>query len=239
VAVVVAAAALIGGVFLVNSKQKVAPPPAAAAKLSLPPAPDRPGIAVLGDAYANGDGAGWTNGWVPIVADRMCWQLTPASEPRGAGAQSSTGFTTGNSTGEQRYRDRVDAITKAQPKVVIVEGGLNDVPARSEDITKAAQDTFEAIRGQVDEQTIIVAIGPVAPPSPKIPRSEVTRVSDAIAAGARNAGVSYINPVKDNWLQDPAMYSPDMIHPNREGYREYAQRLVDTLVLNGVQPNCT
>ncbi|MHC9291438.1 SGNH/GDSL hydrolase family protein [Mycobacterium sp. LTG2003] len=236
--IVIGVVALAGGVAWASAGNRVETSPPARVSLEPPPPPERPALAVLGDSFSSGAGADWQTGWVQLVADSMCWTVLPASRPRGIGAQGGTGYTTAAAEiGKLRYGDRVDAVMAGNPQIILVQGGINDRAARSEVITEAAAATFRAVKAKSGDAEFI-AIGPVAPPDPTIPPEEAARVSGAIAAAAHNVGVPYIDPVAERWLVNPAMWSPDHTNPNREGYREYAQRLVDKFVQAGVKPSC-
>jgi acyl-CoA thioesterase I len=230
---------LVGAVAWANQRDRIVPPPSAPVSLEVPSALAYPTFAVLGDSYAEGYGPGWASGWVRLLSDRMCWALMPASGEHGAGIQHGTGFTTaGREPGMARYLDRVEAVTAGKPNVVLVEGGLNDQGApTSEEITDAATKTFTAAKERIGTGTVI-AIGPLMTQGEYTVPEEVTRVSAAIATAAAAVGIPYVDPVAEHWLADPAMFSSDQVHPNRDGYREYTQRLMDHLKLMGKPSAC-
>ncbi len=231
--------ALVGGVLWANQRDRILPPPSAPISLESPSGRAYPTFAVLGDNYAEGYGPGWASGWVRLLSDRMCWTLMPASGPQGAGIQHGTGYTTaGREPGMARYLDRVEAVTAGQPNVVLVEGGLNDQGApTSEEITAIAARTFTAVKERIGPGTVI-AIGPLMTQGEYTYPDEVVRVSTAIAAGAGAAGVPFVDPVAEQWLTDPAAFSSDQVHPSRDGYREYTQRLMDNLSRIGLTSAC-
>lgn len=238
VAIVIGAVVLAGGVAWAGASDRIATSPPERVTLAPPPPPERPAVAVLGDSFASGAGADWQTGWVQLVADSMCWTVLPVSRPRGIGAQGGTGYTTAAAEiGKLRYSDRVDAVTAGNPQVVLVQGGINDRAATPQAITDAAAETFRAVQESVGDAAVI-AIGPVVPPDPTIPQPEVARISGAVAAAAHNVGIPYIDPVAERWLTDVAVWSTDGTNPNRAGHREYAQRLVDKMILGGIRPSC-
>jgi lysophospholipase L1-like esterase len=247
--VVCGALLLSGGVVWADGRNHISPPPALSimgessqtTSQSPGPPPERPTFAVLGDSYAEGDGADWQTGWVQRVADTMCWSLLPVSQPGGPGAQPGTGFTNAGGTvpGTVVYLDRVAGILAQHPQFVLVEGGTNDRSASPQDIAHAATETFNAIKKGMSNGAVL-AIGPVVTPSS--PESDAAlkdaaRVSGAIAAAAQAAEVAYIDPVGEKWLDNPALWS-DNKHPNKEGYAEYANRVVDKFVQAGIVPSC-
>src|SRR6476660_5967898 len=125
--VVVGVIALLGGLTWAQERDRLTPPPSPPVSLELSQNPEHPTFAVLGDDYAAGNGPGWSSSWVRLLGDRMCWTLMPVSGQHGAGIQAGTGFTTaGRDPGMAPYPDRVTALTSGSPRIVIVEGGLND-----------------------------------------------------------------------------------------------------------------
>ena len=236
--VVMGVIALVGGVLWANHRDRITPPPSEPISLNLSRAPEHPTLAVLGDNYAAGYGPGWSSGWVRLLSDRMCWTLMPVSGEHGAGAEGGTGFTTaGRDPGMARYADRVTAVTAGNPRVVLVEGGLNDQGApTSQEITDAAAKTFIAVKER--GTGTVIAIGPLLTPYPYTVPEEVARVSGAIATAAEAVGIPYIDPVAEHWLDDRRLFGADLVHPNTDGYREYAQRLIDKFTLIGVESGC-
>jgi acyl-CoA thioesterase-1 len=237
--VVMGVIALVGGVVWANQSDRITPPPSAPISLELSRAPKYPTFAVLGDNYATGWGPGWSSGWVRLLGDRMCWTVMPVSREGGVGAEGGTGFTTaGPEPRMARYPDRVTAVTAGSPQVVLVEGGLNDQGApTSQEINDAATRTFTAVKERIGTGTVI-AIGPLLTPSPDTVPEEVARVSGAIAAAAEAVGIPYIDPVAEHWLNDRGLFGADLVHPNTDGYREYAQRLIDKFKHIGLASGC-
>jgi lysophospholipase L1-like esterase len=231
---------LVSGVVWAGQRDRIALPPSEQGALdqSLKP-PRHPTFAVLGDDNAAGYGPGWSSSWVRGLSDRMCWALMPVDEPRGAGIQGGTGFSTaGTDPGRERYLDRVPAVTAGKPQVVLVQGGLNDQGApTSSEITDAATKTFTAVKEQIGTGTLI-AIGPLMTPSPSTVPEELVRVSQAIRTAADSVGIPYIDPVAERWLADRQMFGEDGVHPNTDGYREYTLRLMDSLKFLGVESAC-
>jgi lysophospholipase L1-like esterase len=237
--IVAALIALVVGVVWANQRVRIEPPPSAPISLERSGEHEPPTFAVLGDDYAAGYGPGWLSSWVRLLGDKMCWSLMPVSGQYGAGIEGGTGFTTaGRDPGKASYLDRVATVTAGNPRVVLVEGGLNDQGApTSEEITAAAARTFTALKEQVGTGTVI-AIGPLLTPNPNTVPEEVARVSGAIAAAADAAGIPYIDPVAEQWLANPGLFGAEQSYPTTDGYREYTGRLIDKLTLIGLASAC-
>jgi lysophospholipase L1-like esterase len=243
--VVLGALVLGAGTVWADKRNYIVPPSAqslftdsaGAAAISTEPTPQGPTFAVLGDSLAEGDGAEWQEGWVPQVAERMCWSLMPVSQPGGAGVQPGTGYTNpGSRQGGLVYLDRVAPVLAEHPRFVLVEGGTNDRSSTPQNLTDSATAVLNAVKQRIGDGTVI-AIGPVMPPGPGGPTQEATRVSQAIAAAAQKAEVPFIDPVAEKWLNAPALWRDDG-HPNKDGYAEYAFRLVDKFAQGGILPSC-
>jgi hypothetical protein len=233
-----AALALVGGLVWVTVHGRIEEP--LPAEISLDegqhtPAGAGPGMpqsqtfAVLGDEYAQGEGAGWAQGWVLRLGDEMCWELSKAS------VQPGTGFVAALQQGMTAYPQRLEGLGTGNPKVILVQGGTNDYLAPSEEITAAADTTFKALREQIPEARLI-AIGPVLVPH-RAEATELARVSAAIGAAAQGNGVQYIDPVAEQWLNDENLFSG--VVPNADGYIEYTRRLKADLAQAGLSSSCT
>jgi lysophospholipase L1-like esterase len=185
-------------------------------------------FAVIGDEYAQGVGAGWSQGWVLRLSDQLCWDLSKAS------VQPGSGFVAALQPGAMAYPERLEGLGSAHPGVILVQGGANDYLAPSEQITAAADTTFKVLREQ-NPDARIVAIGPVIVPH-RAEAPELARVSAAIAAAAAGNDVLYIDPVAEQWLDDASLFAG--VVPNPDGYTEYTRRLKTDLAQAGLTSSC-
>lgn len=215
--------ALGAGLVCLGNRDRVETPPPAAMSFDET-------FAVLGDSYAEGAGADWETGWVNRISDQMCWTLVKVS------AQGGTGYVASRSDpGHVSFPNRVDRVATDHPGIILVQGGLNDTTAPSEEITSAAAATFADLARRAAGATIVV-IGPVQ--TPMTDPAEVARVGAAIAAAATERGVHYLDPVKEGWVADARYFVDDGFHLNPDGYGEYARKLGDALKRDGLQPSC-
>jgi hypothetical protein len=232
-----AAIALVGGLVWVAVRGRIEEPPPATNTLQEDrptPALAGPGthpsrtFAVLGDDIAQGEGAGWAQGWVLHLSDQMCWGLSKAS------VQPGTGFVAALQPGVAAYPQRLAGLGSGSPQVILVQGGTNDYLAPSEQITAAADTTFKGLRQQIPDARLI-AIGPVVVPH-RAESAELARVSAALAAAAQENGVLYIDPVAEKWLDDQTLFTG--VLPNPDGYVEYTRRLKSDLAQAGLSSSC-
>jgi hypothetical protein len=233
----VGAIALVGGLVWVAVRGRVEEPPPAKIQLQEDPsaptsaAPGTPSsqtFAVVGDDYAQGEGAGWGQGWVLRLSDQMCWGLSKAS------VQPGTGFIAALRPGTTAFPQRLAGLGSESPKIMLVQGGANDYLSPSEEITSAADATFKALREQNPDAKLI-AIGPVIVPH-RAEAAELARVSAAIAAAASQNGLLYIDPAGEHWLDDETLFSGSV--PNADGYVEYTRRLKADLAQAGLSSSC-
>lgn len=217
------ALALVGGLVWAGNRDQVQPPPPA-------PISFEKTFAVLGDSYTEGAGAGWESGWVNRISDEMCWTLVKVS------AQGGTGFVAARAdAGSATFPQRVEQVTTPRPGIVLVQGGLNDLTAATEEIHAAALATFSDLASRVGDATI-VAIGPAV--TPNVDPAEVARVASAIEAAALESGVHFLDPAKERWVEDPRLFVDDGYHLNPAGYQEYARRLAEGLERDGLEASC-
>lgn len=188
-----------------------------------PPPPQEtnpwPVAAFLGDSYTAGTRAGGEqNRYATLVCAAKQWRCV-------INGQGGTGYTNKGpgTAGETAFLDRVAALGRSgAPAVVVVQGGTNDSGVIPE-VQAAATDVFNAIRSTYPDARI-VAVGPVLPPAMDAARLTANR--DAIAQAATASGVQFVDPIAEQWITDPALYSDDDTHLNRDGYKVYADRLL-------------
>lgn len=225
IAIVSVAALVAGGLVITALLQGSAstPPPAAAPQPSAPTeAPTAPlTVAFLGDSYTGGSGMGGVgaDGWPGLLSAAEGWPFSRESSLWSA--QGGTGYLmAGDAT--QPLPARAATAVEAQPDVVIVAAGINDVGRfQPEAIRTAASETFSTIRA-ASPQTRIIAVGPFWPTTRAMsPDLDATR--DAIYAAAQDAGVTdWIDP--QPWMADIEI-GADNVHPTDAGHQVLADRM--------------
>lgn len=172
------------------------------------PAPER--LAVIGDSWA---GAG------VATVQAGTW---PAEVARATGmslevfAEGGTGYTT-----RDPYLDRVAAVVASGPDVVVVQGSTNDKRSR-ETTNLAATAVFSQLRAQLP-QARVYAVGPAATPGGMT--RYATDARDGVAAAALANGVTFVDPLAEQWLPLDADVWADPFHLNQAGHRLFADRV--------------
>jgi lysophospholipase L1-like esterase len=177
-------------------------------------------VVVLGDSFTVGVGSDAEAGYVGALADRMDWTVVPEAE-------SGTGYVNpGSEPGLEVYGGRVASVVAEAPDIVLVQGSTNDVGAGSPaDIGRAAADVYAALAAALPEARVVV-LGPLD--SPVVDRDGVLAARDAVAGAAARAGLPFIDPIEENWLDSPELFA-DGLHPDDPGYAEFAGDLTDAL----------
>lgn len=184
-------------------------------------------VSIIGDSYTVGVGVSAGKGYIAQVCSELVWQCQ-------TNAQRGTGYTTSGYLDEsaQPYAGRLDQIIDRQPAVVIIQGGTHDSDASFEAVAVAAEEVFTTLRKEIPTATII-AVGTTNPPGIRFGR-ELT-VRDAIASAAADAGVTFVDPIAEGWLDPATDYiAADNLHPNEIAYRKYAQRWIAEMRTLGV-----
>jgi lysophospholipase L1-like esterase len=92
-------------------------------------------------------------------------------------------------------------------------------------LDRVAADTLRRLHEAAGDGTAIVVVG--APVAPGTAPDVIERINAAIAAAADAAGVTFVDPARENWTDpaDPDIWAADL-HPNDVGH----QRIADALV---------
>lgn len=219
-------AALVVAVSLVVAQQRStqsAETAAATAPAALPPALE---VAIIGDSYSVGVGSTRNFGYTPLVCPELNWACR-------TDAQDGTGYTNIGvpSEGFTVYADRVRYVIDQAPGVVVVQGGTYDSDASEGRIRDAATEVFTRLRTGLPNARVI-AVSTTAPPAIRDDRE--LRVQAGIRDAAAATGVTFIDPIAENWLQDGDYIAADRLHPTDEGYRKYADRWIEDMRMLGV-----
>jgi lysophospholipase L1-like esterase len=163
-----------------------------------------------------GWGATGGHGYAPLAAERLGWEYDLL------GINGSGYLAPG---GGGAYAERVDAAVALEPDLIVVQGSLNDSFADLGQLDQAAADTLRRLHEAAGDAAAIVVVG--APHTPGTAPDVIERINSAIAAAAAAAGVTFVDPARENWT-DPADLSiwADELHPNDVGH----QRIADALV---------
>lgn len=179
-----------------------------------------PVFAFLGDAYTNGARATSPNRAYPRL---VCEARQALCDTDG---EAGTGYINTSTVGGQaKFVDRVSVFQHEDgipPDLIIVQGGLND-PGNWAEVEAAASITFVALTDLYPSATVI-AVGPVA--APRFDVADLDAVRRGISAAAAKTGVTFLDPIADNWIPNGSFYDEDQTHLNDAGYKLFADRLL-------------
>lgn len=179
-------------------------------------------VSIVGDSFSAGVGA--RSGYAPLLAERGCWDLNLV-------ARSGSGYAA--STDPFVSVPRVAAVATSLPDVIIVQGSGND---RGDGRLFAAATGLYLTYRVVAPQARIIVVGPTGAPNAKHGNIDEIRRHLRDAAGV--AGVTFLDPKAERWLNPATDYAPDGIHPNDGGHARLADRLFSALSGLGVGGSC-
>jgi lysophospholipase L1-like esterase len=187
------------------------------------PAAAKARVAVfLGDSYTVGFGGG---GYVTRTAQELGWTAV-------ARGQSGTGYVNPSEvTGQSVYGDRVAELVAVHPGIVVVQGSTNDLGRPIGAIAIAARELYAQLARTLPDAKLVV-LGPLAPPG--VAQKDIGLIRDVLADAAHDAGLAFIDPIAQGWLQPPSGLFVDGVHPNDAGYAELADHLVAALRALGI-----
>jgi lysophospholipase L1-like esterase len=181
-------------------------------------------VAVLGDSYTGGSAmdSGQRAEWPALLAGRHpTWRVVPF-------AVGGSGFVAGQQGGEH-FALRLDRIVAAQPQVVIVEGGHNDIGLPQAQVQTAAQQVLTLLRAGLPQATIVV-LGVLWPgPLPQ----QMLDLDAALARDAQAVGGTYVD-ARGWFTAQPSMIGSDGIHPTDAGHAMLADRIGAAVTAAGV-----
>lgn len=173
-----------------------------------------------GDHVLEGDdttvwvvGDSWTMGW-PLEDPTDSWVSTFA-EVTGftvhVDGWSASGYTvSGLCEEDTRFPRRVGRAAAEEPDLIVVQGGLNDVGRRKEELADAVDAVVDAA-GEIP----VVLLGPGA--APALPPEGIRDV-DEVLGEAAGGSVRHVSAL--DWELD---YFPDGAHPSPEGARRLGE----------------
>lgn len=168
-------------------------------------------VAVLGDSYTAGDGLkDKTRNWVHALGTEQGWSV----EFDGIGM---TGYLNGGYCGEDQFRERLaDLVREVKPRLLLVQGGLNDIEFRVEEVETAAYNLLTSIPAGPE----VLAIGPVDAPG----RDGEQEVDAALSTAAKAAGIEYVSALE--WDLE---FLADRVHLTESGHARYAANVASAL----------
>lgn len=183
-----------------------------------------PRAVFIGDSYTQGTGASdkETTRWTSLVAANKGWEQINLGRG-GTGYVTTSGV---NGCGKEycpSYPEMIAEAVAAQPDLVVVAGGQNDLRAMADtpDVVIAGiNTTYSSLRAALPGARIIA----VGPSTASTVNNTVIALDEAVKAAAAANGAEYIS------LLDPAVLTPEMIapdgsHANDAGHAAIAARV--------------
>lgn len=182
-------------------------------------------IAVIGDSITaryNDNAGDAKQGWWSIVGRHYDRHVITFAES-GSGFQRR-----GNGCSGARFADRLSALARHRPHIVLVEGGRNDwascagagLTLSDSAQVRAATDRFlQRLRAALPRDAVVFVLGP---PWGSVDASQRDRVTAIIKASAQRAQMHFIDTSK---IFDGAR-TLDGTHPNRAGSQALARRVI-------------
>jgi hypothetical protein len=177
---------------------------------------------VLGDSWSAGAYADPAHTLAQDAADDL-------GMPSIVDAQSGTGYLSAP-PGTESYPERATAVSIDTPvRVVVIQGGSNDVDDDIRALPKAVGDTIAAVRRALPHAQVVL-LGPGPDPWP-VTASQ--RAVDAVLEKeADRAGAPYISPLREGWFTGAnvgSIIDPGTEHPTVHGDELLGRRLAADL----------
>lgn len=178
---------------------------------------------VLGDSWSTGYGADPDATWVQDAARKL--DLDPDVD-----AVNGTGYLNAAGHPEGTYLQRAEQIpTGTRARLVVLQGGSNDVSQDLSQLPAAVQSTIDVVRQRFGS-TPIVILGPGLDVLPQ--PAAYTRVDATLAAVAKRDGIPYISMLGEHWIGSDdfsAVIDPVTDHPSVAGHAYLASRFLADL----------
>lgn len=178
---------------------------------------------VYGDSYAAGTGAtSPSRDFISIVAANAHWTVENL-------AQGGTGYVTQGSNvcdgGSCPTFDTAIANGSQASKVVLVEGGRNDVFAGTSDLRAGIRNFYNDLRLKYPRATIY-AVSPIWDRS--TPPASLAAIQTLVKANVERVGGRYLD-IGEPLRARPGLISADQVHPNDAGHAAIAAAIMKDL----------
>lgn len=181
-------------------------------------------VAVLGDSFTTGTDYGGvgSSGWPNLAT--LALRERGINVAMARGAQKGAGWVTPNSEGFVFSREAIRNVSAATSLVVLF-GSLNDGAAPLDELTVGVADTLSNIKRTAPNAELLV-IGPptLGRGTPDEP-GRIPAIRDAIKAQAEAAGAAFVDPITENWFNNPELIGADGIHPTDAGHEMMAAKI--------------
>lgn len=188
--------------------------------------PAEPVVVFIGDSYTVGqnttlEGVGFTG----MLSDRRDWRPVNLAIS-GTGYAKSHDLSWCPPEGCSAYAGVIPAAVAADPDIIVVSGGRNDLWVEDDAAVAAAIDGFYAqLRAVFPTQRIIVT-SPLWSDGPT--PAAILPIRERVEAAAAGVGAEYID-LGDLFEEHPELITEDDIHPTEEGLELIAES-IDSLL---------
>ncbi|WP_207454596.1 SGNH/GDSL hydrolase family protein [Herbiconiux sp. SYSU D00978] len=201
-----------------------APPSEPAAPVeTAPSAPAITNITVIGDGWTSGSSAnsGPDALWPALIGQQFAVETRPAGAP-------GSGYVASGSSGSTF----LDLVQESDPATgaIVVFGSSNDSGATYDELYASAAELYEALAQRSPDAPVLV-IGPAYLESAEGLSSEEITNRDAIRDAAVAAGLTFVDPVAEDWFaaEDPELVAANGVNPNDDGQVYLAERIAPSI----------
>lgn len=197
------------------------------------PAAARLRVVFLGDSYTRGSGAStMVKRWSSLVAAAQGW----TEINQGVGG---TGYGTRRDRPPgERYPDRLAEVADARPAIVVVSGGINDLPSPATTVARGVTQTYSMLRSLLPAVEII-AVAPFSNDRP--PTTALRTIASEVHQAATSVGAVFVDPgyVLEGHGELVHQSGQNAGHPDDAGYARMAAAIDSALpaLPTGVTPS--
>ncbi|MCY0906147.1 SGNH/GDSL hydrolase family protein [Arthrobacter sp. H14-L1] len=213
---------VLAGLATVSVRADPAPPRTGAVASN----PNATQVVIIGDSLSTGYGTSAELAWPHLVEDGTAQRIRPL-QITNAAANGSGYLSVGD--GDRTFASEISESVTAATKVVLIFGSENDMGSDNTELKNAAAAAYAQAKAAAPAAAII-AVGP--PSYTTTPDPELLQVRDQDQAAAAEAGITFIDPIQNQWFMGHAdqLIGPDGDHPSEEG-QHYLQAKMEPLLL--------
>jgi acyl-CoA thioesterase-1 len=186
-------------------------------------------VVVIGDSLSTGFGTSPNQAWPHLLQSAHLRHARPVQVTNAA--ENGSGYLVAGEDGNT-FATEVQAAVGPDTDVVVFFGSDNDWGADPDQLREAAASTFAAASSLAPE-AVLVAVGPLS--GLEEPDPVLAGLRDSAASAAQNMGVTFVDPIADQWLSGRAdvLLGPDGEHPSATGQkflRDMMKRILSAAV---------
>jgi lysophospholipase L1-like esterase len=185
--------------------------------------PPHPTVYFFGDSWTQGYAAAPHRGFPYIVGQALGWKVVVGPDESGAGYVNTF------ARAHPVFATRVKELPRLHADLVVIEGGVNDIPGPLAHFWTAAKMTVQQLQAKAGGAPVVI-VGP-ATPDGTTPEG-LAAIDYQLAGVAQQLRVPYISPIKEGWLNSTnvkGLIDPKRQHPNTAGHAYYGGRLAADL----------